>query len=87
MDYIEYYVKLPAYALSYIHNADASGYEDDDIQAIDRYLKQFYDEAEALGGYVCVGMPEGDERAYFSPSPAFGLPCDVYNITITIFYE
>ena len=82
--YIEYDVRMPEYALSYIHNNDSSGCSDIDIKLIDSYMKGFYSQAKEVKGHVVVGIPEDEQDCYFEPFPAFGYACNVYDLTITI---
>jgi hypothetical protein len=83
----EYEVKMPAYALSYLINADSSGLEDDDKKEIDFFMREFYDEANREGGSIVIS-PEEDEHGNIEPHfywrPAFGLPCDVVDCNIII---
>jgi hypothetical protein len=83
METIETYTaELPDYALSYIHNNDASGIDDADVKACDAYLKQYYDRAAELGGYVIIGCP--DDEGSFTHRPAFGLACTCVTTEIII---
>ena len=67
--------QVPAYALSYLINGDASGIDDADIETIDRW-------ADSLpAGYTLD--PDFDSEPEFTAHPAFGLaveciPCRVY---------
>ena len=79
-----YEVKLPAYALSYIVNGDSSGIDDNDIKAIDNYMKYFYKQADSLDGHVIVSNEENNEEPYFTFSPDFGLACEVMDYKILI---
>ena len=61
--------KIPAWALPAIVNHDYSGLEDEDIKLIEDWF--------ARTGYTYVNCP--DDEPYFSPCPAFGPACDVYD--------
>lgn len=65
------YDNFPAYALPYIVNADSSGYEDEDIEAIDEFMKR-----EELGD--CV---DWSEEEFFCSRPAFGLATNCVEAT------
>lgn len=78
----EYKVRFPAYALSYMVNADPSGLEDSEIDAVDKYMQQYYDEAKEVNGYVIFSPEDGEE--YFTWNPEFGLACTVVDCTILI---
>jgi len=77
-------IEMPEYALSYLVNDDPSGLDDCDIEAIDAYMDQFYEEAVKVKGNVVIGsIPE---ESSFTHWPAFGLPCNCYTISIYILY-
>lgn len=78
-----YKEEIPTYALSYIHNADASGLDYADIKAIDNFLQWYYDRAAELGGSVIIGYDNDDEGS-FTHRPAFGLACDCIETEILI---
>ena len=63
--------QIPAWALSAIVNDDYSGLEDEDIKLIEDWFEET--------GYTHVCCPSDDDEPYFSPCPAFGLACDVYD--------
>jgi len=79
-----YTEEIPGYALSYLINNDASGLKDGDIKNIDGYMKPFYDEAKALGGYVVIDILNEDSG--FTWDPAFGSACDCCECNINIIY-
>ncbi len=67
--------QIPAYAVPYIVNDDPSGLTDLDIELID--------------GFIADNFPKGFsidwntyQQPYFSLSPEFGLPCEVYDAVI-----
>ena len=80
--YAEYDVRLPDYSLSYLVNADSSGMETEEIQEIDDYMSEFYEEAGKVNGSVVISVPE--DESYFTWNPAFGLACNVYDCKIII---
>jgi hypothetical protein len=75
-------LKIPAYALSYLVNADASGLEEGDIIATNIYMQQYYKEAEKVGGHVIFSP--SDQEPHFTHTPEYGLPCDVVDCTVLI---
>lgn len=77
-----YEVKFPDYALGYMVNADASGLEDEDIKAVDAYMQWYYDRAKEINGHVIFSC--GDDEAYFTWNPEFGLACNVVDCIILI---
>ena len=79
-----YEVDLPDYSLSYLVNGDASGIDDTDIENIDSFMQQFYDEAEELNGHVVIDVIS--EEGSFTPYPEFGLACNCYDTNINILY-
>jgi hypothetical protein len=83
METLENYTEnIPVYAMSYIHNDDASGLRDEDIQAIDNFLRWYYDRAKELNCHVIIGYPDGEGS--FTHHPAFGLACDCVETEILI---
>ncbi len=86
-------LRVPDYALSYLINDDASGIDDSDIELIDNFMNQFYDEAKENDGSVIFSTSEvidddGEvleyQEPYFCSSPEFGLPCSVVDCTVLI---
>lgn len=80
-----YTVPMPNYALGYIINDDATGIEDTDKIAIDKYMAQYYDRAKDLDAFCLVNVISTE--GYFTNSPAFGLPCTAYDTDIIIFRQ
>ena len=62
---------IPSYALPYLINGGPSGLYDEDIQEIDAWMER--------SGVTEVACPNDDDQPYFSPRPAFGKACDVYD--------
>lgn len=79
---LTYEVKLPDYSLPYLINADASGLTPDDIANIDRYMDDYYNTALLYHGQVIIETEYA--YPYFTNTPAFGLPCNVYDSVIII---
>jgi len=77
-----YTEQIPVYAMCYIHNADASGLNEEDIKATDSFLQWYYDRAFELGGSVIIGC--NDDEGSFTHIPAFGLACDCVETEILI---
>jgi hypothetical protein len=69
-----YKEEIPDYAMSYLHNNDASGLDDSDITSIDAFMQWYYDRALEVGGHVIIGYNSDDEGS-FTHKPAFGLAC------------
>ena len=67
----KYVEPIPSWALYAIINDDRTGLEDDDIRQIEDWF--------AETGYDLVCPPNDEDEGYFTPCPAFGLPCDVYD--------
>lgn len=76
-------LKIPDYALSYLINGDSSGLEENDIHAIDLYMRDFYNMVGA-GESLIFSTMEDDFHPEFCWRPAFGLACDVVDCTILI---
>ena len=75
---------VPAYALPYLVNGDASGLEEGEQKKIDNWYAQFKEEAEAAAGGGDVIFSAGDSEDYFSSSPEFGPAGSVVDCTILI---
>jgi len=69
----EYEQAIPAYALPYIINGDASGLPPEDCDAVNRWYAPFAAMARQHGGHVIISA---DGEPEFTSRPAFGLPCD-----------
>jgi hypothetical protein len=70
--------KLPTWSLPYLVNDDPSGLTEEDINQADDWCKK---------NNVQVVCPiddsvEAEMQPYFTPSPAFGLPCDVIDCIV-----
>jgi hypothetical protein len=74
--------RIPAYALPYLINGDASGLSDEDKTTIDKWLNHWVKDAEKLGGAVIIS-PTGQEEE-FTHYPEFGLPCGYIECDIVI---
>ena len=74
---IERTEKIPAYALSYLVNGDASGLEERELETIDSFMDKF-----SMLGPVIVSPQDSEE--YFTHTPAFGLPCMVVDTDIIV---
>lgn len=69
--------KIPTWAICAIVNADYSGLEDEDIEILEKWLDTC--------GYDHICCPNEDAEPYFTPCPAFGLACEVYDVECLIF--
>lgn len=78
----EYKENIPNYAMSHLINNDSSGLNEDEIELIDKYMKQFYNEAKENSGYVIIDYTENCSN--FTHFPAFGLACDTTECIIMI---
>lgn len=81
------HLRIPDYALPYLVNCDDSGLSQDDKQAIDNYMSQYYTLAEFYNAQVIVDIESYlDEfvESFFTWTPEFGLACNVYMCTILI---
>lgn len=67
--------KIPVWALCAIINGDYTGLSIEERETIMDWL----DETR----YDIIAPPDEDDSPYFSYYPAFGLPCDVYDIKCT----
>lgn len=72
--------KIPAYAVCYFEYGEDDGgvMNAEDIANADKFLETLHAE-----GYTSPTFDWGDGEPYFSSCPAFGLPCDVVDCTIT----
>ena len=70
---------VPVWALCYLINADPSGLEDSEINAVDKWMEQ------SGVKYVCA--PEEENAPYFSAFPAFGLAADVIDCTCVLSWD
>jgi len=77
-----YSARIPTYAISYLINADDSGIDEQDARNADSFMEYYYTLAEKHNATVIINPNDGDE--YFTSRPAFGLPCNVTDCTITI---
>ena len=68
--------------MDYIYNAEIGVLSSDEIKQIDNYLDQF---KENKNDNVVVSIDGNEQESYFTNSPEFGLPCDVYDCTIVVF--
>ncbi len=76
-------LRVPAYALSYLVNGDASGLPDEDREAIDHWFAYYHKEALAVGG-TALFVP-GSAEASFTWRPAFGKACDcVFDCVVAV---
>ena len=69
--------RVPFYSVCYLVNADPTGLEDEDIEAIDKCVDMMYEE-----GYDMTVFDFQDEEPHFTSRPAFGLACDCYETKI-----
>jgi len=76
-------LRVPSWALCYLVNGDASGLEESDIKAVDKWYQQFIDQADEIKGGHVIFSP-GDNEEYFTRSPEFGLDCSCIDSTVLI---
>jgi hypothetical protein len=81
---------IPAYALPYLVNGDASGLESDDKRIIGEYMRQYYDEATRVNGSVVFSVDSdenGSSDEYFTWYPEFGLASECEQCTILVLVD
>lgn len=86
--------KIPTWALSYILYENANNLTEEEILAVDEYIlniKNIFGEDiefdfldEDLEGYDSSDFAEGEYPAYFTSTPAIGIPSHV--VDLGIFY-
>ena len=67
--------QIPAYSLSYLINSDPTGLSDLEIELIDGFLAANFPRGFTVDIDTCIDP-------YFSSVPAFGLPCEVYDLVM-----
>ena len=67
--------QIPAYSLSYLINSDPTGLSDHEIELIDGFLAANFPRGFTVDIDTCIDP-------YFSSVPAFGLPCEVYDLVM-----
>jgi len=70
-----YEIRIPEYAICYLVNGDDSGLYIDEIKEIDDFMHQF-------DGHYIISLDE--KEPYFCSNPAFGLPCNVFDVTVLL---
>ena len=78
----EYIEKVPDYALPFLINGDDSNLSIEDISRFEVWYAKIQRQADRYQCLITISPVESCE-AYFSPSPCFGLPCDVVDCTVT----
>ncbi|WP_270531260.1 DUF6926 domain-containing protein [Phocaeicola plebeius] len=69
--------KIPTWSLGYIINGDATALTDDEVQTIDRWMKQWQ-----VQDVSPLTDKEGNAQPYFTHYPLFGLPTEVEDCEI-----
>ena len=64
--------QIPVWALCALINDDYTGLSSEDCKAVMEWIKDAH--------YDIIAPPQDDNFPYFCARPAFGLPCNVYNI-------
>jgi len=77
-------VFIPGYALPYLLNGDSSGIEADDIQAVDNWLNGYLLEFSNVSNY---SIDTNSDSPDMFAAPAFGLPSNCYDCSVTVFYN
>ena len=67
--------QIPAYSLSYLINSDPTGLSYLEIELIDGFLAANFPRGFTVDIDTCIDP-------YFSSVPAFGLPCEVYDLVM-----
>lgn len=71
-----YVVKIPEWALPTLINGDTSGLSREDFETIKSW-------SDSWDSVFDLSVLSGE--SYFSSSPEFGLPCNVYDCTVDIY--
>ena len=80
----QYNESIPEYSLSYLINSDSSGITREEMELIDNYMQTFYNIAEQYNnGNITISI-HNNQEVYFTKYPAFGLPCNCFDVIITI---
>lgn len=69
--------KIPTWSLAYIINGDATALTDDEVQTIDRWMKQWQ-----VQDVSPLTDEERNAQPYFTHYPLFGLPTEVEDCEI-----
>ena len=72
---------VPTYALPYLINADPSGLNDEEIEAIDQWCAGLAVE----GLSFTINCVDSQAAPYFSSCPAFGLPAECQRVAVKYF--
>ena len=81
-------VRLPDYACAPMITGNLFGMNKEDKKNIFNFMKPYYDMADKLNhGNVIICQVDEQTDSYWSASPAFGLPCCVYDSCIQVLYE
>ena len=72
-------LSIPAYALPYLIYEDAGDMTETEIQKIERYMKQFYEQGLVIINYL------PDSEPFFTKYPEFGLACDCIDCSIVVY--
>lgn len=72
-------VRIPAWALCYLVNADDTGLDAEDKKTVDEWV-----ERTRNGGRIDVCCPDDGGESYFCSYPAFGLACDVEDCDVIV---
>ena len=79
----EFEVKIPTWALCYLVNNDYSGITEEDKEMVDKFWDKWQKKADQYECNIVLSFPDDiDAEKYFSPSPVFGLACDVVDCTL-----
>lgn len=66
---------VPDWALDYIFNGSKEGITNEEVKMIDNWM--------VSRGIDAISPPYDDESPYFTSTPPFGLPCDVWELDVT----
>lgn len=75
--------RIPAWALYFMEYGDASGLKDSEVEMVEKFYESYRKEGIAVSDVYPVTGENGDWEEYFSQSPAFGLPCNVVDCTLS----
>lgn len=66
-------MSIPAWSVCYLFNDDPSGLSDEDIEAVDQWVKSMIEDGYNVSSLSPVDV---EEEPRFTTRPAFGLACD-----------
>ena len=79
-----YDIKLPAWSVCYLVNADASGLADEELDQVDKFWSFYEQTAKEAGGFAYLSLDTAEEgnEASFCRRPEFGLATDCFDAIV-----